>query len=78
MLVGWDANNLEARILATAGGTSVGYQPFTSQNNLITNMSVGNAGAAATGDLGFRLSILDTDPLGSDVWVVRLRATGTP
>lgn len=75
---GLAADNLEARIQDTAGGTSAGYQPFSSQNNLITTMSVGNAGAAATGALDLRLAIFDTDPVGSDVWVVRLRASGTP
>ena len=77
-LGGLAPNNLEARISATAGGSSTGYQPFASQNNLITSMSTGNGAAAADGNLDLRLSIFDDDPLGSDIWVVRLRANGAP
>lgn len=77
-LGGMGANNLEARILPTAGGASTGYKPFASQTDLITGMAVGNAALAATGDLDLRLSVFDDDPLGNDIWVVRLRANGAP
>ena len=43
-----------------------------------TDLSIGNGAAHAEGDLDLRLSVLDEDPVGSDVWVVRLRANGTP
>ncbi len=77
-LGGMDPDNLEARIQATAGGASTGFNFFTSQNDLITNMAVGNGALAAAGDLDLRLSILDDDPLGTEIWVVRLRANGSP
>ncbi len=75
---GMDDDDLEARIQDTAGGTSTGYQLFTSGLNLITGMSVGNGANTASGDLDLRLTVLDTDPRGANIWVVRLRASGTP
>ena len=72
------ADNLEIRIPNTAGGTSTGYQTFTSLSDLITGMSVGNGANAATGQIDLRLSVNDTDPTGSNSWTVRIRATGTP
>ena len=77
-LGGMNPDNLEARIQATAGGTSTGFQTFTSQTDLITDMAVGNGAIAAAGDLDLRLSVFDDDPLGTEIWVVRLRANGTP
>ncbi len=60
------------------GGISTGYQLFTSASNLLTGTSVGNGANADGGDLDLRLTVLDTDPLGANTWVVRLRASGTP
>ena len=73
-----DPDNLEARIQAAAGGLSTGYQTFTSQADLITGMAVGNGAVAAAADLDLRLAVFDDDPLGTEIWVVRLRANGTP
>lgn len=71
-------DDLEIRIPATNGGTSTGYQVFTSAANLITGMAVGNGANAASNNLDLRLNVLDVDPLGANTWVVRMRATGTP
>ena len=72
------ADNLEIRMPSTAGGTSTDYQAFTSLNDLITGMSVGNGANAANGEINLRLNVLDADPTGSNTWTVRIRATGTP
>ena len=77
-LGGMAADDLEARIPATAGGTSTGFQRFTSQADLITGMNVRNGGNAAAGRLDLRLTVLDVDPPGANSWRVRLRATGAP
>lgn len=71
-------DNLEVRVPATGGGASTGYQAFTSLNDLITGMSVGNGASSVSGDLDLRLNVYDTDPTGANTWVVRLRATGNP
>lgn len=71
-------DDLEIRIPATAGGTSTGFQLFTSQANLITGMNVGNGANAASNNLDLRLTVLDTDPTGANTWIVRMRATGNP
>ncbi len=72
-------DDLEIRIPSSlGGGISTGYQLFTSASNLLTGTSVGNGANADGGDLDLRLTVLDTDPLGANTWVVRLRASGTP
>ncbi len=75
---GMQDDGLEIRIPATGGGTSAGYQTFTSAANLITGMSVGNGANSVAGDVDLRLTVLDTDPTGANSWTVRLRATGSP
>lgn len=72
------ANNLEVGIPTIGSGTSTGYQLFLSQANLLTGLLVGNGPSAVTGDLNLRLNVLDADPVGFGVWVVRLRAVGSP
>ena len=71
-------DNLEMRIPPTAGGTSTGFQTFTSGAPLVAGMAVGSGANAARGELGLRLTVLDTDPAGANTWIVRLRATGNP
>lgn len=73
-------DDLQIRIQDTAGGTTNGYQNFTSLGSLIFAMNVGNAANAASGDLDLRLNVLDTDPVstGTETWVVNMRATGNP
>ena len=73
-----DDDGLEVRVPDTNGGTSTGYQVFTSAANLITGMAVGNGTNRASGDVDMRLTVLDVDPFGANTWVVRLRATGNP
>ena len=73
-----DADNLAVAVPSTGGGTWTNYQPFLSQNFLILNMSVGNGANAVDGELQLRLSIFDDDAPGTSVWVLRLRALGTP
>jgi hypothetical protein len=73
-----DDDGLEIRIPAVGGGTSTGYQVFTSTANLITGMTVGNGGNSVNGDVDMRLNVLDADDTGANTWVVRLRATGNP
>ena len=63
---------------STGGGTSNGYQLFTSGATLFSGTSAGNGASAATGNLDLRLNVLDTDPTGANTWVVRMRATGNP
>lgn len=76
---GMYADDLEVRIpTSTRGGVTTGYQPFTSQALLISGMQVKNGNNAAFGNLDLRLTVLDTDPVGANTWVVRLRATGNP
>ena len=71
-------DNLEVRIPDTAGGTSTGYQAFTSLADLITGMAIGNGANVATGEINLRLNVLDADPTGNNSWTVKIRATGTP
>ena len=71
-------DDLEMRIPSTGGGTSTGFQNFTSGAPLIAGMAVGSGANAARGELGLRLTVLDTDPAGTNTWIVRLRATGNP
>lgn len=75
-----DDNRLEIGIPSNpGGGTSTGYQAFTSTNNLVTGMSVGNGAANdVDGVIDLRLTVMDTDPIESNTWIVRLRATGSP
>ncbi len=75
---GMHVDDLEVRIPSTAGGTSTGYQAFTSGATLITGMAVGNGTNAVSGALDLRLTVLDADPVGANTWVVRLRATANP
>ncbi len=75
---GMASDDLEIRIPAVSGGTTAGYQPFTSGVNLINGMSVGIGANAAHGHLDLRLTVLDDDPPGANTWLVRLRATGNP
>ncbi len=77
-LGGIDADHLEVRIQDTAGGTSTGYQAFTSEAALITGVGAGNGANAASGDLDLHLMVLDSNVLGFSVWVVQLRAAGNP
>ena len=74
------ADNLTVRMpIATAGGgTSFGYQTFTSGLDLLTGISVGNGALTASGNIDLNLSVLDTDATGANTWVVKLRASGTP
>ncbi len=69
---------LEVQIQDAAGGTSTGYQPFTAFTTLISGMDVRNGSNSVTGDLDLRLTVLDTDPRGTNIWTVRLRALGNP
>ena len=71
-------DGLQVGISGASSGTSTGLQNFTSGNDLITGVSVGNGGAAADGDLDLRLHVLDSSPTGANTWVVNLRATGSP
>ena len=71
-------DNLEMHIPPVAGGTSTGFQTFTSGATLVAGMAVGSGANAARGELGLRLTVLDTDPAGNNTWIVRLRATGNP
>lgn len=75
---GMHVDDLEVRIPSTAGGTTTGYQAFTSGATLITSMDVGNGANAVSGALDLRLTVLDGDPVGANSWVVRLRATANP
>ena len=72
------ADHLEVRIPDTAGGTSTGYQAFTSGASLITGVTAGNSANAASGDVDLHLRVYDTDLMGFSVWVVQLRASGNP
>ena len=72
------ADHLEIRIQDTAGGTSTGYQAFTSGAPLITGVTAGNGANAATGNLDLHLKVYDADMMGFSVWVVQLRAAGNP
>lgn len=73
-----DPDNLHVAVPSTGGGTWTTYQPFLSQHHLIINMTVGNGANAVDGEVRLRLSIFDDDDPGVSVWVLRLRATGTP
>ena len=75
---GMVSDDLEMRIPPTAGGTSTGFQTFTSGAPLVAGMAVGSGANAARGELGLRLTVLDIDPAGNNTWIVRLRATGNP
>ena len=77
-LGGIAADHLEIRIQDTAGGTSTGYQAFTSGAPLVTGVMAGNGANAASGDLDLHLTIYDTDTMGFSVWVVQLRASSNP
>lgn len=58
------ADALEVRVPATAGGTSTGYQAFSSQAPLLTGLRAGHAEAVASGTLDVRLAFRDMDPIG--------------
>ncbi len=75
---GMPADRLEIRVPDTAGGTSTGYKTFTSLDDLITGMAIGNGANAATGEINLRLNVHDVDPTGSNTWTVKIRATGNP
>lgn len=75
---GMYVDGLEVRIPSTNGGKSTGFQSFTSQANLINAIPVGNGVDTVAGDLDLRLNVLDSDPIGTNTWVVRLRATANP
>lgn len=42
--------------------------------NLVTGFTAGNGANKATGDLDFRLTVLDTDAVATNTWVVTLTA----
>jgi hypothetical protein len=83
------ADRLEIQIPTTgvAGSTSCAFKLFSTNNtdggvspsctngNLITGFSAGNGANAITGNLDFRLTVLDTDATGSNSWRVTLTAT---
>ncbi len=75
---GMQADDLEVRLASSQGGTSTGFQAFTSQAPLLTGLSVGNGANAVSGTLDLLLTVLDADPPGVNTWVVRLRAASTP
>jgi hypothetical protein len=82
------ADRLEIQIPTTgiAGSTSCGFKLFSTQNtdggpspsctngNLITTFTAGNAVSSITGNLDFRLTVLDTDATGTNSWRVTLTA----
>jgi hypothetical protein len=70
------SDRLLVRIPAAAGGSTTGYQNFTSRSGLITGMSVGNGAQQAKGNLDLRLNVLDADPTGPGTWVIRLQVYG--
>jgi hypothetical protein len=82
------ADRLEIDIPTTgvAGATSCGFKFFATNNtdggaspscangNLITGFTAGNGGNSVTGNLDFRLTVLDSDATGSNSWRVTLTA----
>lgn len=81
------ADRLEMQIPNTGLGAAVscGYRTFSTtgnggaggcgSGNLIHGITVGNGASSKTGNLDFRLTVLDTDIIGSNSWTVTLTAT---
>ncbi len=57
----------------TASGDG-GVSPSCTIGNLVTTFSAGNGANSVTGNLDFRLTVLDVDVTGSNTWVVTLTA----
>ena len=57
----------------TASGDG-GVSPSCTTGNLVTTFSAGNGANSVTGNLAFRLTVLDVDGTGSNTWVVTLTA----
>lgn len=76
---GMGADNLEVKMSGNGSGTATPtYSAFTSAATLVSGMSVGNGANKEDGDLDLRLNVYDTDGTGSNQWIVKLRATGSP
>jgi hypothetical protein len=56
------------------GSGDGGISPNCTSGNLVTTFSAGNGANIVTGDLDFRLTVLDVDATGSNTWVVTLTA----
>lgn len=80
------ANRLEMQIpttLVPGSPASCGFLTFgttgdggagCASGNLIHNFNAGNGANAVTGNLDFRLTVLDVDATGADTWTVTLTA----
>lgn len=75
---GMFVDDLEVRIPPIGDGVSTGYQAFSSGADLLTGVSLGAGANALSGPMDLRLTVLDTDPVGINTWVIRLRATANP
>jgi hypothetical protein len=88
--VNWGtADRLSLQIPATGlpgGSTSCGYKTFSTAGdggagncgagNLVHGVVTGNGANSRTGNLDFRLDVLDTDATGANSWTVVLTASG--
>ena len=60
--------------LFATNNTDGGASPSCANGNLITGFTAGNGASSVTGNLDFRLTVLDSDATGSNSWRVTLTA----
>lgn len=84
--LGWGAGTQDRLRMRIPGANTCGFKSFStigdgssacSNGELYSGITAGNGTNAASGDLDFELTVLDTDAAGTNTWIVQLTAAGS-